>query len=571
MSTEAESDDEIEDGKSVTFNGPPEPVLVEEGDDETLKVAVPTGEPPTTGQPLKFVTVGTYRCQNCNTPTLEGEGLTDGQLKPPASCEGGCEQKPIWAHVGIPESTAQNAVAGQNLWELPGGVDQSDFEELWDDIEQFITDYWSAKEREVYAGLTAYVLSSWLRPELDFVPHIMLIGHTTGGKTRLLNTLSLIGYRSITAADATGSSLFRMSDRYNVSFFVSEYHGLGKDAKRLINSIVRAGQKRGECVTRSEQQADGAFRPVSFDPFMHAAIATQEEPPDDIINRCIQIHSSPARKDMPAIFGDQPNLEELPNGFERARRLRNRLLYMRYRLIDSEEWEECEDAAYRYFEEREIWGRSREKLLPLLTVAIRFARNDEHFSKFMETVLQQDRRAAADSQDAIFVESVIRLINEELADKTGLADGDPLTGIPIYLKDVAEKFEDLSGEEDVSPSQMGHIRKRNDLDKTKTERGVAIKDEDLATKLEALRQEHHLEIKILGVDRVDHTQENRIKSIRSLIAELEVEHEDGAPVEEVIERAAEAGVDENKVEHVIEKLRQGGDVYEPAEGHLRTT
>lgn len=62
---------------------------------------------------------------------------------------------------------------------------------------------------------------------------------------------------------------------------------------------------------------------------------------------------------------------------------------MRYRLIDSEE---CEDAAYHYFENREIWGRSREKMLPLLTVAIRFSRNDEHFAEFMQTVLQQDRR-----------------------------------------------------------------------------------------------------------------------------------------------------------------------------------
>ncbi len=67
------------------------------------------------------------------------------------------------------------------------------------------------------------------------------------------------------------------------------------------------------------------------------------------------------------------------------------------------------------------------------------------------------------------------------------------------------------------------------------------------------------------------TQRDRIKSIRSLIREIETEYEEGAPIEEVVRRAGEAGIDESKVEHEIEKLRQRGEVYEPATGHLRTT
>lgn len=50
---------------------------------------------------------------------------------------------------------------------------------------------------------------------------------------------------------------------------------------------------------------------------------------------------------------------------------------------------------------------------------------------------------------------MIRLVNEEPADKTVLTDGDPLADFPIHLKDVAEKFEDLSSEEDVSPLENG--------------------------------------------------------------------------------------------------------------------
>ncbi|MES3516457.1 MAG: LAGLIDADG family homing endonuclease [Natronomonas sp.] len=66
------------------------------------------------------------------------------------------------------------------------------------------------------------------------------------------------------------------------------------------------------------------------------------------------------------------------------------------------------------------------------------------------------------------------------------------------------------------------------------------------------------------------TQRDRIKNVKSLIADVEEEYDEGAPIEEVLDRAAEAGMDRSKAEHEIEKLRQKGDVYEPRNDHLRT-
>jgi replicative DNA helicase Mcm len=67
------------------------------------------------------------------------------------------------------------------------------------------------------------------------------------------------------------------------------------------------------------------------------------------------------------------------------------------------------------------------------------------------------------------------------------------------------------------------------------------------------------------------TQRDRIKNIKDLISEIEDEFEEGAPLEEVLERASEIGMDASKAEQEIEKLRRKGDVYEPRQGHLRTT
>jgi replicative DNA helicase Mcm len=67
------------------------------------------------------------------------------------------------------------------------------------------------------------------------------------------------------------------------------------------------------------------------------------------------------------------------------------------------------------------------------------------------------------------------------------------------------------------------------------------------------------------------SQRDRVKNLKALIEEIEAEYEEGAPVEEVIDRADELGMNESKADHEVEKLKQKGELYEPRQGHLRTT
>jgi replicative DNA helicase Mcm len=66
------------------------------------------------------------------------------------------------------------------------------------------------------------------------------------------------------------------------------------------------------------------------------------------------------------------------------------------------------------------------------------------------------------------------------------------------------------------------------------------------------------------------SQRDRIKNIKSLIAEIETEYDEGAPIETILDRAEEMGMERSQAEHEIEKLRRQGDVYEPTTDHLRT-
>ncbi|WP_254766092.1 LAGLIDADG family homing endonuclease [Salinilacihabitans rarus] len=67
------------------------------------------------------------------------------------------------------------------------------------------------------------------------------------------------------------------------------------------------------------------------------------------------------------------------------------------------------------------------------------------------------------------------------------------------------------------------------------------------------------------------SQRDRIKNIKQLISDVEEEYDDGAPIDIVLERADEIGMDRSKAEHEIEKLKQKGEVYEPSTDNLRTT
>ncbi len=67
------------------------------------------------------------------------------------------------------------------------------------------------------------------------------------------------------------------------------------------------------------------------------------------------------------------------------------------------------------------------------------------------------------------------------------------------------------------------------------------------------------------------SQRDRIRTIKGIIEDLEDEYEDGAPVDEVLDRADTLDMERSKAEHEIEKLKRQGEVYEPRNDHLRTT
>ena len=59
--------------------------------------------------------------------------------------------------------------------------------------------------------------------------------------------------------------------------------------------------------------------------------------------------------------------------------------------------------------------------------------------------------------------------------------------------------------------------------------------------------------------------------LKNLIQRIEGEYENGVPVEELLKRSAQVGIDRSEVESELDRLKENGEVYEPKADHLRTT
>jgi len=68
------------------------------------------------------------------------------------------------------------------------------------------------------------------------------------------------------------------------------------------------------------------------------------------------------------------------------------------------------------------------------------------------------------------------------------------------------------------------------------------------------------------------TQRDRIQGLKEIIEEVDAEYESepGAPIDAVVGRAADAGIDEPKVHDELESLRRKGDVYSPTTDQYKT-
>lgn len=67
------------------------------------------------------------------------------------------------------------------------------------------------------------------------------------------------------------------------------------------------------------------------------------------------------------------------------------------------------------------------------------------------------------------------------------------------------------------------------------------------------------------------SQRDRIKSLKQLLKDMQEDYDDGVPISDLIEAAEDVGIEQDKVEHELKKMKDAGEVYEPSHKRFRIT
>lgn len=463
------------------LNGPPEIIKNTSGEYEFL---IPLGL-----DGVERVPFGEFECRRCGTtiPIPQPGFKNGGDVQKPQECDG-CERQGPFAHV----SGSREDITGSMLlrllsppWDPPSDV-EDELDGLWDDIREHIWDHWCAHPDDdfMYEGLAAWAMTTWVRPELRAVAHLIVKGRFGGGKTRLLNTLRRVSYRSATYGSVTESSTFRFIDRLDATPMFTEFHRWEKEERKDLETLLMLGYNRGEYVQRNEEVA-GEWIPQNFDPFTSIGVGTQYGLPDDIKSRSITIHTAKRHRDVVEEFDERSE--------RRARKLRNRLLYLRWRLLTSKEWAAAVDRASEWLDEHDISDRCKQILKGMTAMAVIFDKLDD-FEEFALEMRRQVKVAQSESTDAILIDIVrdlaLRKVGEKDMDGQQVI-GDPWSVVKIYYSEVVERYNELTGEERTN-SWFGHAVDRFDLD-TGRDTATFIRDDELHDKLKRLVENAELE------------------------------------------------------------------------------
>lgn len=159
--------------------------------------------------------------------------------------------------------------------------------QLYNEVRDFIHQYVAVSpEFEIIAA--HYVLLSWVYDYGQEVPYLRLMGSPGSGKTRFLQVLGSICYKSTFAGGSTTAApIMRMADKIRGTFIIDEANFSFSDMTAVITQILNQGYSRGFPILRMEG-ANGVFNPKSFCVFGPKIIATRERFADDALeSRCI--------------------------------------------------------------------------------------------------------------------------------------------------------------------------------------------------------------------------------------------------------------------------------------------
>jgi hypothetical protein len=171
-----------------------------------------------------------------------------------------------------------------------------------------------------------YALMTWVYDAFQSLPYIRFLGEFATGKTRMLEVVRELCYRSAMAnGAASNASIFRIIDEWRGTFALDEADFSKSAEWSDITKILNCGYKQGNPVLRAEGNAAHSYSARAFYVFGPKILSTRRRFDDPALeSRCLTCHTT-ERSLRPDVPLDLP-----PKFFDEARALRNELLQWRF-------------------------------------------------------------------------------------------------------------------------------------------------------------------------------------------------------------------------------------------------
>jgi len=317
-------------------------------------------------------------------------------------------------------------------WPLAAeAIPYEDFEEeLWYPVTRYIYEHVDLPDELLYPVLTAWVHATWVTEIWRAVPYLFFFGIKDTGKTRALETLHQLCYRSILTPSTSGAALYRAEKRYRPTFLFDESEIYSQEGKAEVIGLLNAGYRRGQYAIRSVKRENGEFDLELFDVFGFKALAGTKTFKSTLVSRSIVVEMERMTREVNFMLDEKT-----------SRELRGKLLYFRLRTLNALKLSERTDSTDRTDnplkkipEELKFTnGRTAELFYPLWKIA------PEHDRELIvEYIKKAHRRREREEEVSVEAEILAKIIELE----------DSLDKGRFSLKDLTDKFNEGRSEKE---------------------------------------------------------------------------------------------------------------------------
>jgi len=347
---------------------------------------------------------------------------------------------------------------------------------LLKEIESYIFKYLDISPK--YRKFAAYyVLLSWVYDRFNTLPYLRALGDTGCGKSRFLDVIGGLCYKSISASGCvTPAPIYRMLRKWGGTLVLDEADMHNSDEYNEVVTILNCGFERGRPVIRATKDAPDKIQVLPV--FGPKVFATRRRFKDAALEaRCLtEVMQETTRSDIPAVLGRK--------FYKEQEILRNKLLSFRLKNYFKVDPEASADINLGDIEPR----------LKQVSQAFTslFAGNEEvlgDYKNFITGHQQELIEQRSMTKTGQVINTFFELLGQRAGSTKGIVpfvpyvpDGEPL---PVSAGDIAEKL-------DMRAQAVGQILKGLGLT-TKKERAYGARKRYIVcdkTKLEVLKRRY---------------------------------------------------------------------------------